>query len=74
MKNGFNYSAGVDNSTLNLLLNPLFVIEDKEEEEIKKRKLKETSIVCSTDVSPEELFEPRFFKKTTGKKTSCDYP
>ncbi|HCR36357.1 MAG: hypothetical protein UR28_C0037G0005 [Candidatus Peregrinibacteria bacterium GW2011_GWF2_33_10] len=75
MKNGFNSVAGVDSSTLEFLINPQFVMEEREEEEIRKRKekknfsiLKEKSAVISITDSIPDFFKPKY-KRIHGKKT-----
>ena len=66
MKNGFNSVAGVDSSTLEFLINPQFLMEEKEEEEIRKRKEKKnfsilkSAIASDSDSIQEEFFKPKF--------------
>ena len=59
MQNGFNAEFGVDSSSLQLLVNPLVMLEEKEEEEIKKRNDRKSSVVSEQfDVS--DFFRPKF--------------
>ena len=58
MKNGFDPISGVDSSSLQLLINPLFMLEEKEEEEIKKRN--DIKSVVSEQFDVEDFFKPKF--------------
>lgn len=66
MENGFSPISGVDSSTLELLINPQFLMEEKEEEETRMKKekknsfiLKKESTVFTTDDAP-DFFKPKF--------------
>ena len=68
MQNGFNAEFGVDSSSLQLLVNPLVMLEEKEEEEIKKRNDRKSSVVSEQfDVS--NFFRPKY-RYIRRKKTS----
>ena len=66
MQNGFNAEFGVDSSSLHLLVNPLVMLEEKEEEEIRMKKEKRNSsilksaIASDSDSIQEEFFKPKF--------------